>query len=209
MKSSFMFHGHIDVTGIGILQVPGRAYGIYAGVGFLGGRLPKWAWAPKLDFDKAPKSIPTRHAIFYVHGHQVAFIETYFWQFSVSFLHRCCYFWRALFAPVTPNFLEILKFLRVRIRREVCALLGVEYSVRAKKIAENSIRMVRHSIRAIRKVDSNGSNKSKTGTLFTHIFILFTSDIACQVRNSVTEMSKGPTGGIIFGHFRHAIRPFL
>jgi hypothetical protein len=22
-------------------------------------------------------------------------------------------------------------------------------------------------------------------------------------------MSKGPTGGIIFGHFRHAIRPFL
>ena len=50
-----------------------------------------------------------RHAIFYVHGHQVAFIETYFWQFSVSFLHRRYerYFWRAVFAPVTLNFKNI------------------------------------------------------------------------------------------------------
>jgi hypothetical protein len=56
------------------------------------------------------ESIPTtRHAIFYVHGHQVAFIETYFWQFSVSFLHRRYerYFWRAVFAPVTLNFKNI------------------------------------------------------------------------------------------------------
>ncbi len=44
---------------------------------------------PKTRFFDMTESIPTLHAIFYVHGHQVAFIETYFWQFSVSFLHRC------------------------------------------------------------------------------------------------------------------------
>ena len=41
------------------------------------------------------------------------------------------------------------------------------------------------------------------------IFILFRTDIACQVRNSVRKMLKGPTGGVVIRHFRHAIRPFL
>ena len=41
-------------------------------------------------WEYAPKSVPSIHAIFYVlHWHQVACIETYFWQLSVSFLHRC------------------------------------------------------------------------------------------------------------------------
>jgi hypothetical protein len=145
--------------------------------------------------------------------------HVYVWTYRPQAHRRPVLAYRLLeYSQVTLNFLahlvvpqKILKFLRVRIRCAVCALLGVEYSVSRQKDC--------------RKFDSNGSttySSDKKNWLrwveqiknrhaihpYFPIFILFTSDIACQVRNSVTEMSKGPTGGIIFGHFRHAIRPF-
>ena len=76
----------------------------------------------------------------------------------------------------------------------------------------DSIRMVRHIIRVNRTTDSNGSNRSISGTLLFRIhsiFILLLSYLACLVQNSMTEMSKGPSGGITFGRFHHAIRPIL
>jgi hypothetical protein len=64
--------------------------------------------------------MPSRHAIFYGRGDQVALIETYFGHCLVSFLHRC-YFYRAVIvAPVCAKFYgalwlyaqKILKVLR-------------------------------------------------------------------------------------------------
>ncbi len=102
--------------------------------------------------------------------------------------------------------------LQPQVQKAYRSAVPVCRQCRAKIIADNSIRMVRHIIRVNRTTDSNGSNRSISGTLLFRIhsiFILLLSYLACQVRNSVTEMSKGPTGGIIFGRFHHAIRPIL
>jgi hypothetical protein len=87
-----------------------------------------------------------------------------------------------------------------------CLTVPVCQQCRAKIIADISIWMVQHIIQVNQTTDSNGLNRSISGTLLFRIhsiFILLLSYLACQVQNSVAEMSKGagPTGGINFRTF--------